>query len=134
MILPTLQMNQRNNVASSGPLSSNHHKSVEMLKPTGSTPSQFESQKCANMGKPRYNCSQCNFHSAYRFVVERHQRKHTEEYFRCHLCPCKFFDKYQLSYHLKGHRGELQCRYCTKVFSSTTCLYYHERKHKLGQI
>ncbi|XP_041370142.1 zinc finger protein 18-like isoform X3 [Gigantopelta aegis] len=73
-----------------------------------------------------FKCSHCDFQSAYRFTLERHQKKHTGDFYFCHLCSCKFYDKYQLSYHLKGHAGELKCRICHKSFSSLLGLQKHE--------
>ena len=75
---------------------------------------------------PKYKCSHCDFQSAYRFTLERHQKKHTGDFYFCHMCSCKFYDKYHLNCHLKGHAGELKCRYCGKNFTSMTGLQNHE--------
>ncbi|XP_041370148.1 zinc finger protein 18-like isoform X8 [Gigantopelta aegis] len=79
--------------------------------------------------KQKLKCESCDFETLYRFALTRHQRIHTGDFFRCHLCTCHFSDSYQLQHHLKGHAGNLRCKICGRNFTNFSTLKYHEKRH-----
>ncbi|XP_041370149.1 zinc finger and BTB domain-containing protein 17-like isoform X9 [Gigantopelta aegis] len=79
--------------------------------------------------KQVYSCDQCSYETIYRHVLKRHKRRHTGDFFRCHLCACHFSDKYQLRHHLNGHAGKLRCKICDRNFSDLSGLKQHEKNY-----
>ena len=76
-----------------------------------------------------FSCDQCQFKTTYQHVLKRHKRVHTGDFFRCHLCKCHFSDKLQLSHHLRGHAGNLRCKFCNRNFTYMSALKRHEKIH-----
>ena len=81
--------------------------------------------------KGGYRCELCDYRTNRLSNFKRHQRCHTGDFFRCYLCPRRFSEKLKLSYHLQGHRGELVCKYCNKVFASRQGHVRHEKACQL---
>ncbi|XP_041371256.1 zinc finger protein 184-like isoform X3 [Gigantopelta aegis] len=77
--------------------------------------------------KGGHRCELCDYRTNKLSNFKRHQRCHTGDFFQCYLCPRQFAEKLKLSYHLQGHRGELVCKYCGKVFASRQGHVQHEK-------
>ncbi|XP_041371258.1 zinc finger protein 37-like isoform X5 [Gigantopelta aegis] len=74
----------------------------------------------------KFRCDYCEYETLYPFALKRHRRKHTGEAYFCDLCPKHFWDRSKLIYHMKGHRGELVCKFCLKQFQTKNGQYRHE--------
>ena len=74
----------------------------------------------------KFQCDFCGYETLYPFALKRHRRKHTGDAFFCDLCPKRFWDRSKLIYHMKGHRGELVCKFCLKQFQTKNGQYRHE--------
>ncbi|XP_041370144.1 zinc finger and BTB domain-containing protein 26-like isoform X5 [Gigantopelta aegis] len=81
-----------------------------------------------------FSCDQCPYQTIYRHVLKRHKRVHTGDFFQCHLCTCHFSDKLQLRHHLRGHAGNLRCKFCNKNFTYMSALKRHEKQHEKDSI
>ncbi|XP_041370155.1 zinc finger and BTB domain-containing protein 46-like isoform X13 [Gigantopelta aegis] len=77
----------------------------------------------------QFRCSYCSYKSNYSHGLKRHQRIHTGDFLRCHLCPSHFTEKYELTLHLKGHTGNLACKTCKKKYISKKGLNNHMKKY-----
>ena len=75
-------------------------------------------------------CDQCGYTTQYTSHLNTHYRKHTGNFFQCHLCPRHFSYKCQLKYHLKGHEGTLSCNVCGRIYTSITGLRAHKKINK----
>ncbi|XP_041371262.1 zinc finger and BTB domain-containing protein 20-like isoform X9 [Gigantopelta aegis] len=77
--------------------------------------------------KKLYSCGFCSYRSSNGAKMETHARIHIKKSYPCHVCGQKFADKGNLAYHLKGHRGELQCTICRRKFMSKVSLWRHKK-------
>ena len=81
--------------------------------------------------KAMFSCKQCGYGTMHKGSLTRHQRIHTGEFIRCHLCRCRFLEKYKYVKHLEGHAGHLVCKVCGKRFTHIDALKSHEKRHLL---
>ncbi|XP_041368298.1 Krueppel-like factor 12 isoform X7 [Gigantopelta aegis] len=81
-------------------------------------------------GVRMHQCTLCSYQTNQPGNLKRHQRRHSGDFYRCHLCTSYFYDRYQLFVHLKGHAGGLRCRVCDKSFTSKKGLMLHEKSHR----
>ncbi|XP_041371263.1 early growth response protein 1-like isoform X10 [Gigantopelta aegis] len=76
-----------------------------------------------------HKCDLCNYETRYTTNLLKHKRVHSGEYLHCHICPRRFSDSGQLSYHLQGHAGTLKCNVCGKKYGSFSGLNLHRKIH-----
>ncbi|XP_041370114.1 early growth response protein 1-B-like isoform X3 [Gigantopelta aegis] len=76
-----------------------------------------------------YRCDQCQFQTPFAPNLNRHKRRHSGDYFSCHLCPKFFYEKNHLDGHLRAHAGTLKCEFCGKKYSSIQSLGKHRKLH-----
>ncbi|XP_041371269.1 early growth response protein 1-like isoform X15 [Gigantopelta aegis] len=79
--------------------------------------------------KKKHPCSHCDYQTDRKADLTRHERTHTGNFLKCHLCPRQYSDKSQLTYHLKAHAGLLKCDTCGKQFSAIGVLRRHKKIH-----
>ncbi|XP_041368629.1 transcription factor Ken-like isoform X2 [Gigantopelta aegis] len=96
------------------------------ISPVGQHSDRFVSQKV-------YRCNLCGYQTGLLPNLKRHERRHSGEFFRCHLCKCRFSDRYELSIHVRLHFEKLNCKVCGKTFSSRYGLQRHVKTHKHGR-
>ncbi|XP_041371272.1 early growth response protein 1-like isoform X17 [Gigantopelta aegis] len=77
----------------------------------------------------RFPCSFCSYQTNRKADFTRHERTHTGNFLKCHLCPRQYSDKSQLAYHLKAHAGLLKCKICGKKFPSINSFRTHKKVH-----
>ena len=99
------------------------------LAETGSERSVRSTTATLTRGSKIHKCSLCGYQTNQLGNLRRHQRRHTGDFYRCHLCSSYFYDRYQLVMHLKGHAGALRCRVCDRIFTSQKGLGLHEKGH-----
>lgn len=80
-------------------------------------------------GTKVFHCSElgCGYSSPYISSIQRHQIKHSGEYFQCQQCPSKYVTRSQLKNHiLISHQSNgLVCDQCSKTFQSRSGLHHH---------
>ena len=115
---------------------------MNMLPPHSQEPHMPFARNCTSMkgvktrkqipNKSRtrvHKCDECSYETFYTTNLIKHKRVHSGDYFQCPLCPSKYSDKGQLSYHMMGHAGALSCNICGKKYVSVSGLYHHRKLH-----
>ena len=77
-----------------------------------------------------HHCDQCDYVTFYTTNLLSHKKKHTGDFIKCPLCPKLSGNKYEYTYHMKGHTGELSCGVCGKMYGSHQGLSVHKKKFK----
>ena len=54
--------------------------------------------------------------------------RETNYYSKCHICGKENKDKIREYQHNQVHKGQTKCKFCHKVFATTSALYQHYRK------
>ncbi|XP_041371257.1 zinc finger protein 236-like isoform X4 [Gigantopelta aegis] len=75
-----------------------------------------------------HKCDECSYQTFYTTNLLKHKRVHSGDYLMCPICPRRYSDQGQLSYHLMGHAGTLLCQVCGKKYTSMSGLHNHRRK------
>ncbi|KAF6027704.1 hypothetical protein EB796_013988 [Bugula neritina] len=116
-------------------------KERRILKPKAeeksSSPVELEAPRTIECGdqkgsEKKYNCTLCEFRSAYSSSLKRHLRTHSgEKPYNCTLCEFKSATSSNLKNHLRTHSGEkpYNCTLCEFRCAQSSDLQNHLRTH-----
>ena len=79
--------------------------------------------------RKRFQCPFCTYQTLKVSHYKDHQRIHTHDYIKCHLCPREFASSSNYGRHMKAHAGLIKCEICGKQYWSITGLNHHRKIH-----